>query len=112
MTSIELPSIWSVLVWIAEWAVVVLLVAVVVIVLGTVRLRRKSMRVRPKAGEVWMQDGSPIYVRAVAPHGLMLMAHTTAGPHTWWDSWDEWGTRVRSRTVIRTNQTIIVSEQN
>lgn len=69
--------------------------------------RRLAMKIKPKAGEVWVQDGQHIYIKSVAKHGVLIVAALdTGGAHQWWDSWNEWETRVRERFVVKTEQTI------
>jgi len=73
------------------------------------RKRAEARNTLPSAGEVWMMDGKPLYIKATAKHGVLLVVETEGDIHSWWELWADWQTRLRNRIVLRTGQTLNLS---
>lgn len=102
---------------IAEWAIGtgltigIALGAILLIVKRNLSRARTHARERlPAVGEVWMMDGEPLYIKAVAKHGVLLVVGVEGELHSWWDTWDDWRTRLNQRVVLRTEQKVTKPE--
>lgn len=70
------------------------------------RKREEARNTTPSAGEVWLMDGKPLYIKATAKHGLLLVVEIEGEIHSWWEVWGDWQMRLRARIVLRTGQTV------
>jgi hypothetical protein len=64
--------------------------------------RRVAQRSIPRAGEVWTQDGQPLYIIRVENHGVRLRLGGTTQRDEWSETWETWALRVRRRVVLKT----------
>lgn len=68
--------------------------------------RRQLLATQPSPGQVWEQDGQPLYVVAVAPAGIRWsLQHPLTSDYrpqvsSHLDSWDEWRTRLTHRDMV------------
>lgn len=58
--------------------------------------RRQSRKHIPQAGEIWIQPGAMLYVEAVGPIGVEVMAvdEETKAVSKWRDDWQQWQQRL------------------
>ena len=71
----------------------------------TLEMKRVSSRSHPpQPQEVWMQDSTLLYIEAVHPHGVELMAYdpATRKVDRWIDTWSDWQLRLKLRSVYFT----------
>lgn len=68
--------------------------------------RSQLLATQPSPGQVWEQDGAPIYVVAVAPTGVRWsLQHPLTSDYrpqtsSHLDSWDEWRIRLTHRDMV------------
>jgi hypothetical protein len=79
-------------------AVVLVLIAAIVswCVLRFAHARRLAQQQLPPTGEVWTQDGQPLYVITVDNNGVRLRIGGTTQRDEWQESWATWAVRVRA----------------
>jgi hypothetical protein len=80
----------------------ILLIVVAWSVLRFAHARRLAQRLLPRSGDVWTQDGQPLYVLRVTNQGLQLRLGGSGQGVEWSDSWQAWAMRVRNRVILRT----------
>ena len=68
--------------------------------------RYRSRKIRPQPEQIWVQDGDLIYIDAVTPTGVEVihMAPNSKTVNKWKDTWPEWETRVRNRSIWYTGR--------
>jgi hypothetical protein len=87
--------------------VLLLTLALVAMPLLKLEYRRRASRShRPMAMELWMQEGSLIYIENVDDQGVHLLTLDTATKQLlkWTDSWSVWNARLRLRIVVFTGR--------
>jgi hypothetical protein len=85
-------------------AVVVLVTATIIghLMLRFWLARRAARRHAPTTGEIWSQDGVPLYILAAQANGVKLRLGVTGDKIEWFDTWDVWYARTRQRVILNT----------
>jgi len=93
-----------------EWLLLIgTFLAALLILLPWVRLRERRRASRehpPQAGEMWMEDGSPLYISAVSSFGVESLMRDAATQEfiKRVDGWADWATRLSEHVVYFTGE--------
>jgi hypothetical protein len=81
---------------------VVSVAQLILLPLAKIEIKRRASRSHiPQPGEIWVQDTEALYVVAVGPSGVELRSVGAV----WQDTWDDWTTRLKRRSVYWTGTT-------
>ncbi len=65
--------------------------------------RRQSRRVKPRADQIWIQEGAYLIVKNVNQHGIELTALDGQARETWFEPWHQWHQRLKINVCYLAN---------
>jgi hypothetical protein len=99
---------WTLIGWIVFAAVMLPLLAMILIAIPTWlahnAMHRRTRNDAPKAGDIWIQQGTELYIDRVLDDGRVCIETDLPGGSrsSWSDSLESWRRRVKQRKLWRT----------